>query len=157
MKDFLIEVTRKWKKPTYTISKWNVDGKWFCDGIEDRDRGLSNHMSEATIKSIKVKGETAIPTGKYEIRMTPSYTFAHKPKKPYAWCDAVLPEIVGVKGFSGIRIHAGNTAKDSLGCLLPGRNDKVGWVSNSMNECKKIFPMIQQAIKDGRKCYILIR
>ena len=155
MKDFVIEVTRKWKKPTYTISKWNVDGKWFCDGIEDRDRGLSNHMSEATIKSLKVYGETAIPTGKYEIKMTYSPKFGGK--KAYAWCKGILPEIVGVKGFSGIRIHAGNTAKDSRGCPLPGRNNKVGWVSNSMNECKKIYPMIQQALKDGRKCYILIR
>ena len=155
MKDFLIEVTRKWKKPTYTISKWNVDGKWFCDGIEDRDRGLSNHMSEKTILECKIFGETAIPTGKYEIKMSYSPKFGKKEK--YEWCKGVLPEIVGVKGFSGIRIHAGNTAKDSLGCLIPGRNNKVGWVSNSMNECKKIFPMIQQAIKDGRKCYILIR
>ena len=64
--------------------------------------------------------ETAIPEGRYPLVMTKSMRF----KK---W----LPLLLGVPGFSGVRIHAGNTAKDTQGCILVGENKKVGMVVNS--------------------------
>jgi len=108
------------KKETYTIGKLYVDGEYFCDTIEDRDRGLNDSMSVEEIKKIKVYGETAIPTGRY--RVTLSYSIKFK---------KMLPEILNVKGFAGIRIHSGNTAKDSLGCIIVGRNTVVGQVTSS--------------------------
>jgi len=110
-----LKVKRIAKRDTYTIGKLYVDGEYFCDTIEDRDRGLNDSMSVEEIKKIKVYGETAIPTGRY--RVTLSYSVKFK---------KMLPEILNVKGFTGIRIHSGNTAKDSLGCILVGKNTVVG-------------------------------
>lgn len=115
-----LKVKRIAKRDTYTIGKLYVDGEYFCDTIEDRDRGLNDSMSVEEIKKIKVYGETAIPTGRY--RVTLSYSIKFK---------KMLPEILNVKGFAGIRIHSGNTAKDSLGCILVGKNTVVGQVTSS--------------------------
>ena len=115
-----LKVKRIAKRDTYTIGKLYVDGEYFCDTIEDRDRGLNDSMSVEEIKKIKVYGETAIPTGRY--RVTLSYSVKFK---------KMLPEILNVKGFTGIRIHSGNTAKDSLGCILVGKNTVVGQVTSS--------------------------
>ena len=57
------------KKPNYTIGKLYIDGKYFCDTLEDKDRGLLQSMTENEILKIKVKDQTAIPTGKYKIDM----------------------------------------------------------------------------------------
>lgn len=115
-----LKVKRIAKRDTYTIGKLYVDGEYFCDTIEDRDRGLNDSMSVEEIKKIKVYGETAIPTGRY--RVTLSYSIKFK---------KMLPEILNVKGFAGIRIHSGNTAKDTLGCILVGKNTVVGQVTSS--------------------------
>lgn len=63
------------KKSTYTIGKLYVDDKYFCDVLEDKDRGLTQSMSEAEIKSKKVYGETAIPSGTYEVIVSYSNKF----------------------------------------------------------------------------------
>ena len=104
-------------RPTYCIGKLYIDGVYFCDVLEDTDRGLKDEMSEEEILSKKVKGETAIPTGIYPITLT----YSPKYKKN-------MPLINNVKGYSGIRIHSGNTHKDTEGCLLVGRNKEVGKV-----------------------------
>ena len=57
------------KQKTYTIGKLYIDGVYECDTLEDTDRGLSDDMSIAEIKKKKVYGQTAIPTGTYEINM----------------------------------------------------------------------------------------
>lgn len=115
-----LKLIRKWKKPTYTIGELYIDNQFFSNTLEDKDRGLNDSMSVEEIKKIKVYGETAIPTGRY--RVTLSYSIKFK---------KMLPEILNVKGFSGIRIHSGNTAKDSLGCILVGKNTVVGQVTSS--------------------------
>ena len=104
-------------RPTYCIGKLYIDGVYFCDVLEDTDRGLKDEMSEEEILSKKVKGETAIPTGIYPITLT----YSPKYKK-------TMPLVNNVKGYSGIRIHSGNTHKDTEGCLLVGRNKEVGKV-----------------------------
>lgn len=119
-------------RETYTIGKLYVDGKYFCDVIEDKDRGLDDSMSVADILLKKKYGETAIPTGKYKVEMT----YSPKYKR-------IMPLIQGVKGYSGIRIHSGNTAKDTLGCLLVGKNTKVGMVTDSRNTYQKLFAILQ--------------
>jgi len=118
-------------KETYTIGKLYIDGNYFCDTIEDVDRHLDDSMTEEEIKKNKVYGETAIPYGMYKVTITYSPKFKKN-----------LPLLEGVKGFSGIRIHSGNTAKDSLGCIIVGKNKKVGMVLDSrvtMEKLMKVF------------------
>ena len=121
-------------RPTYCIGKLYIDGKWFCDTIEDTDRGLCDDMSEKEILKRKVKGETAIPTGIYQVLIT----YSPKYKKQ-------MPLINNVKGYSGIRIHSGNTSKDTEGCLIVGKNKEVGKVLESRITYNALFKRLQQA------------
>lgn len=120
-------------KPTYVIGKLYINGKYFCSTLEDVDRGLDSTMTEEEIKKIKVKGETAIPTGIYKIILNYSPKF----KK-------VMPLLTNVKGYSGVRIHSGNSAKDTEGCLLVGQNTIVGRLTNSKNTYNALFKRLQQ-------------
>ena len=119
---------------TYCIGKLYIDGKYFCDTLEDVDRGLDDAMDEQTIKKLKVKGETAIPTGIYQVLLT----YSPKYKR-------IMPLINNVKGYSGIRIHSGNTDKDTEGCLLVGKNKEVGKVLESRITYNALFKRLQQA------------
>lgn len=118
-------------KDTYTIGKLYIDGVYFCDTVEDKDRGLDDSMEESTIKSRKVYGETAIPLGTYKVEITYSPKFKKN-----------LPLLYNVKGFEGIRIHSGNTAKDSLGCIIVGKNKKVGMVLDSRSTMTKLMKIL---------------
>lgn len=127
-----IKLVRIAFKDTYTIGKLYVDGKYVCDTIEDRDRGLDDSMTVEEILRKKIKGQTAIPTGHYNIEIT----YSPKYKR-------MMPLLLGVKGYSGIRIHSGNTAKDTEGCLLVGKNKQVGMVLDSRNTYQRLFAMMQ--------------
>lgn len=115
-------------KTTYTIGKLYVDGIYECDVIEDCDRGLDDSMSESEIIKKKIYGQTAIPSGTYDVVIT------YSPKY-----ERMMPLILGVKGYSGIRIHSGNTAKDTLGCLIVGKNKEVGKVLESRATYNALF------------------
>lgn len=132
------------KKPTYTIGKLYVNEEYFCDTIEDTDRGLTSDMSTSEISKIKVHGQTAIPTGKYNVVMTYSPRF----KK-------TMPLLENVPGFSGIRIHSGNDSSDTEGCILPGQNKVVGKVINSRVYTDKLYKIISDGLKTGH-VYITI-
>ena len=127
-----IELVRIAFKSTYTIGKLYVDGKYFSDVLEDKDRGLDSSMSESEILKKKVNGQTAIPTGHYVVNIT----YSPKYKR-------MMPLLLDVKGFSGIRIHSGNTAKDTEGCLIVGKNKKVGMVLESRDTYQRLFKMMQ--------------
>jgi hypothetical protein len=145
MKLTLIRIANR---PTYCIGKLYIDGVWFSDVIEDTDRGLCDEMSEKEILERKVKGETAIPTGIYQVLIT----YSPKYKKQ-------MPLINNVKGYSGIRIHSGNTAKDTEGCLIVGKNTKVGMVTDSRNTYNALFKRLNQTkgkiIIDIQRKYIV--
>lgn len=115
-------------RPTYCIGKLYIDGQYFCDTLEDVDRGLDDKMTEDEIKELKIKCETAIPTGIYPV----SITYSPKYKKQ-------MPLIENVKGYSGIRIHSGNVHKDTCGCILVGINKEVGKVLNSRKTYNALF------------------
>ena len=117
----------------YCIGKLYINGKYFCDTLEDVDRGLDDSMTEDEIKQIKIKGETAIPTGIYTVLLT----YSPKYKK-------IMPLINNVKGYSGIRIHSGNSSKDTEGCLLVGKNTVVGRLTDSRNTYNALFKRLQQ-------------
>lgn len=126
-----ITLVRIANRPTYCIGKLYIDGVYFCDTIEDTDRGLDDKMTEAEILKKKIKGQTAIPTGVYPVYIT----WSPKYKKP-------MPLIENVKGYSGIRIHSGNTSKDTEGCLLVGKNKEVGKVLESRKTYNALFQVL---------------
>ena len=140
-----LELIRKWRKKGYSIGVLYVNGQRICETMEDEDRGLTQTMSAAEIAKRKIKGETAIPTGKYQIVVTYSPRF----KK-------MLPLLMNVPGYSGIRIHAGNKAKDTEGCLLCGRNTAVGTVTNSRYWTDKVIGMINNALSKKEQVTINI-
>ena len=123
-------VDRKWKKETYTIGEFFINGKKFSETCEDKDRGLNDKMSLSEIKSKKIYGKTAIPTGTYEVRMDIiSPKFATKPWYSINCHGGRMPRIINIKGFEGVLIHPGNTEDDTYGCILVGRNTVKGKVT----------------------------
>ena len=129
------------KKDKYTIGNLYVDGKFFCNTLEDKDRGLNSQMSLEEIKNKKVYGETAIPTGTYKIDMNAvSSSFKNRAwAKPY---NGKIPRLLNVLGYSGVLIHPGNDQSDTLGCILVGRNTQVGKVLDSQNTFHSLMKML---------------
>ena len=130
----ILTLDRKYKLPTYTIGKLYIDGEYFCDTLEDKDRGLTDDMTVSEISNIKIKKETAIPTGTYKITITYSNRFKKN-----------MPLINDVKGFEGIRIHSGNTNQDTEGCILVGFNKVKGNVINSRDTYNKLFSILSKS------------
>ena len=151
-----IQIDRKWKKDTYTIGIMYINGVRFSETLEDKDRGLTDSMPETEVKKKKVYGKTAIPSGTYEVKMTYSPKFAARNwGKKYS---GKTPQIMNVKGFSGIRIHPGNTPEDSLGCIFPGRNLEVGKVLQSTNYYYKLLDeYILPAITRKEKISLVVK
>ncbi len=140
-----LKLKRIAKKPNYTIGKLYIDGKYFCDTIEDTDRGLSSTMNEAVIVAKKIKHKTAIPAGKYAVDMrTVSPRFGSQAFYKDV-CGGRVPRLQGVKGFDGVLIHCGNTAEDSSGCILVGYNTKKGMVTNSKDTFRRLYQVIAKA------------
>ena len=140
-------IDRAWKKDGYTISRLYVNGELFgCNTLEDADRGLRQDMQLEEIKKKKVYGKTAIPRGSYEC----VYTYSNRFKK-------MLPLLLNVKGFEGIRIHSGNSAKDTEGCILVGLNLKKGMVLNSREWTNKLIQTMKTAWDKKEKVTIVIQ
>ena len=136
------------RRDTYTIGKLYINGEYFCDTIEDKDRGLRQDMQPSVIRAIKRKGVTAIPTGRYRVTLdVQSQKFRKKPM--YQFCDGYLPRLVNVTGFEGVLIHVGNTSKDTEGCLLVGKNTKVGKVLESRQTFVKLYGVLLEGKSDG--------
>ena len=138
-----IVVKRKFRAEEYTIGDLFIDGEWFCNTLEDKDRGLTSDMSLQKISTIKVKGKTCIPTGTYKITLnvvSPGYGG----KKPYKTvCGGKIPRILDVPGFDGVLIHIGNFAKDTEGCLLLGFNTVKGAVTKSTETWTQFYEKIK--------------
>ena len=122
-----ILVKRIAKKADYTIGKMFVNGVYFCDTLEDRERELR------TIAD-KVPGKTAIPRGTYKVVETYSKHFKRN-----------LPELLNVPFFTAIRIHSGNTADDTEGCILLGKNTEPGKVSRSREYEQRLMLIMGKA------------
>lgn len=149
-------VDRKWKKQNYTISNLTIDGKWFCNILEDTDRGLEDSMPLTKIKELKKPSTTAIPKGIYDITLDViSPRFCTKPFYKEV-CNGKLPRLLNVKGFEGILIHAGNTDSDTDGCLLVGMNLEKGKVLNSQATFKELYKLLKDKHDKGEKIIIKI-
>ena len=121
---------RLYLKTDYTIGKLYMDGKYFCDPLEDQVRDLT--------KERKIPGRTAIPAGVYEIVVNVSPRFKRK-----------LPRLLDVPGFDGILIHRGNTAEDTAGCILVGENRERGKVINSTRYEVQLTGILERAQEKG--------
>lgn len=117
------------KKSGYTIGRLYVDGEYFSNTLEDVDRGLRQGQTEEYIRSVKVKGQTAIPMGRYQITLAVrSPRFGAR--AAYQFCGGKLPRLIDVPGFDGVLIH----------CLTPDTEvlTDMGWVN--MERFKELNP-----------------
>lgn len=124
-----LRVERKWWKNEYTIGILYVNGVRLCETLEDTVRDV-NRNGRFDGQERKVYGKTAIPFGTYKVNMnTVSPTMKNRNwAKRYG---GIVPRIMDVPLFDGILIHPGNTAADTAGCLLVGRNTVVGKLTSS--------------------------
>ncbi len=111
---------------------------YFCDTLEPTWRDYKHGAQ-------KIMGISAIPEGRYAVVITWS-------PRMKQW----LPLLLGVPMFSGIRIHAGNTAADTAGCILVGENLKKGMVLNSRIWLKRLKEKIVEAKARGEGVWITI-
>ena len=151
-----LKLVRKWKKEGYTIGQLYIDGVFFSNTIEDKDRGLNQNMPKEKILFMKKPGITAIPTGTYEIVLNVQSSKYKKSKAMMQFCQAYMPRLLNVPGYNGVLIHPGNSASDTEGCIIPGKNNKVGWVSNSTNYFKELYNKMKIANKKGENITIEI-
>lgn len=121
-----------------TIGELYIDKKYIADTLEDRVRPEGE----------KVYGKTAIPEGSYQVVLSYSPRF----KK-------ILPEILNVPNFTGIRIHCGNSSADSSGCVLVGTWDgkKEDWISDSKIAFNKLMYLLQEATDKKEPITITIK
>lgn len=132
------------RRADYTIGRLYVDGELFCNTLEDTDRGLDDSQSLEYIKSKKIAGRTAIPTGRYKVTLnvvSPKYS----KRRQYDFCGGRVPRLIGLKGYDGVLIHIGNTAADTEGCILVGENKVKGQVINSTATFKRLYKRLEQA------------
>ena len=121
-----------------TIGELTIDGQFFGFILEDRERGLRSSMTVSELMAIKVFGQTAIPTGRYEVIISFSARFKRQ-----------LPLLLNVPAFAGIRIHNGNFNKDTEGCLLVGqtKGPQADMVGNSKAALAELMPILTKAAK----------
>ena len=143
-------LTRIAKRGTYTIGRLSIGGAYFCDTLEPAALELKTSVAkESVLRSPRKAAELkpfAIPEGRYAV------VISYSPKMR-EW----LPILLGVPMFTGIRIHAGNTAKDTQGCILVGRNLKKGMVLNSRIWLRRLKEKIVEAKGRGEAVWITVR
>lgn len=130
-----IQVVRFMCGETCTIGEMLVNGEHECWTLEDVVRPEGE----------KIYGATAIPFGTYSVGITFSQHFQRD-----------LPLVLGVPNFQGIRIHPGNTAADTEGCILVGTEHTETSVLNSRAAFNSLFPKIGDAIRRGEEVTLSI-
>lgn len=119
-----------------TTGKLSVDGQFECYTLEDIVRPAG---------AAKVYSKTAIPAGTYSIAITYSNRFRR-----------LMPLLNNVPGFAGIRIHSGNTAADTEGCLLVGTGTATNMVTNSRAAYAVLYDKLKTALDAGEPVFITI-
>ena len=128
-----------------TIGKLYVDGQYLCFVLEDKDRNLTSTMETNVIEMLKKHGITCIPYGRYKVELTMSNRFKR-----------ILPILIGVKGYEGVRIHTGNTSEDTLGCLIVGMNAEKNKVTQSVPAMNKLMDILTK-VPYKQDVYITIK
>lgn len=128
-----LKLQRKWLTDNSTIGELTVNGKFSCYVLED------------VVRAEKIYGKTAIPAGRYRITLTLSARFKR-----------VLPLLNDVPNYAGVRIHPGNTAADTEGCLLPGLQRQKDAVLSSRTAFNLLFAQLTEANQRGEAMWIEI-
>lgn len=128
-----LELKRIALKDTYTIGKLYANGEYVCDTLED------------CVRETKIAGNTAIPEGEYTIYVTFSNRF-----------QRMMPLLMNVPNFEGVRIHSGNTSEDTEGCILCGKNTKQGKLTSSRVYTSMVYSLINKALSNGEQVTIKI-
>lgn len=139
-----LKLERKYLGNSYTIGKLYIDGKYFSDTLEDKNRDINKNGVFDNGES-KVYSETCIPYGTYKVILNHSPKFKRE-----------LPRLLDVPHFDGILIHRGNTPEDTLGCILVGENKVKGKVINSTQYEVKLVSLMKEAINRGEQITIEI-
>lgn len=118
------------------LGKLYIDGVFQCDTLEDLERPM------------KIPGETAIPKGTYKVVIDQSVRFKR-----------LMPHVLDVPGFTGIRIHSGNTQADTEGCILVGEKytDKPPRIINSRIAFAAFFAKLQSALNQNSQVTLEIK
>lgn len=132
-----IELRRRWLTDVATVGELWVDGAFEAFTLEDRYRPPPEP---------KVQRATAIPVGRYQVIINMSQRFGVE-----------MPLLLAVPGFQGIRIHPGNTAGDTEGCLLVGRTRDVNWVGESRLAYQALFMKLCAARDAGQQVFVTVR
>jgi hypothetical protein len=117
-----IDIKRLHKCKHSVIGELTIDGLWECYTLEDLER------------DVKIKGETAIPKGTYKVIINQSNRFKR-----------LLPLLLNVPEFEGVRIHSGNTNHDTEGCILVGRTRTDNFIGQSRKAFDKLFEKMKKA------------
>jgi len=117
-----ITVKRLYKTDTSTIGELLIDGIFECFTLEDAER------------KVKIKAETAIPKGSYKVIINESNRFKR-----------LLPLLLNVPDFEGVRIHSGNSNHDTEGCILVGQTRNKNYIGQSRKAFDKLFKKMQAA------------
>lgn len=134
-----LQVERGASGTTSTIGKLYVDGVFFAYTLEDVDRQLESGGT-------KIKGQTAIPKGSYKVVIDFSNRFQKQ-----------MMHVLDVPQFEGIRIHAGNTDKDTEGCILLGKVRSDNAVFNSRDTVAALFDKVRAAIDAGQEVNLEVK
>lgn len=117
-----LHLKRLHKTDKSTIGELTIDGKFECYTLEDIER------------DVKIKSETAISKGTYTVIINQSNRFKR-----------LMPLLLNVPNFEGVRIHAGNTNHDTEGCILVGRTRGVDFIGQSRKAYDSLFKKMQEA------------
>lgn len=154
-----LTLIRKYKKPDYTIGLLYINGVFFCNTIEDTDRGLSDKMKLSDIEKIKIDGKTAIPKGTYEITLdvvSPKFSTYSFYKET---CNGKVPRLLNVKGFKGVLIHVADGYKGAelvQGCIGIGLNKIKGGLLEGKEYFKRLYSTLLEAYNNKEKIFIII-
>jgi len=127
-----IKVIREMFTEDSTIGKMYINDKYHCYTLEDK------------VRDVKVQNVTAIPKGRYEVIINFSNRF-----------QQLMPLLLSVPNFEGVRIHWGNYSKDTEGCILVGSNKSVNMIGNSRAQYTKLMGELKKATKT-EKIFITI-
>ena len=123
-----ITVIRTHGTKGFTHGQLHIDGVYFCDTMEDQER------------DIKIDGETAIPCGQYKVIINMSARF-----------NRLMPLLLNVPNYTGVRIHSGNTSANTDGCLLVGKPYKNDFITASKETFAALFKTMNDAIADKQE------
>jgi hypothetical protein len=127
----ILTLNRKYFNENSTIGTLQIDGGVSMFTLEDKDRQLESGGT-------KIKGETCIPRGDYQVILDFSTRF-----------QKVMPHVLNVSHFDGIRIHSGNTDKDTEGCILVGGNKATDAIGQSRVTFNQLMILLTNAINHG--------